>query len=323
MTHSIPVPLLPNSSFSQALPGLQIAWDSTSLGELKTCPRKYYYSIVLGYQSREENVHLRFGILYHGALERYDRLMFEGTPRDTAIREVVRWLLNATWDKKLRRPWASMDPNKNRVTLVRTVVWYLEQFADDNLETVRLANGKPAVELSFSFQSGFKSPVTGEEFVICGHLDRLARLRLDGKTYIVDRKSTKHTLDGKFFAQFSPHNQFSTYQAGAKVYWQEPIAGLIVDGAQIAVTVSRFLRAPIPKTEDQLHEWYHDAGLWLAQAQIFARISYWPMNDKSCDMWGGCQYRGICAKTPSERQQWLDSTFVRRVWDPLMVRGDV
>ena len=31
-----------NSSFSTEIPNLQLAWDSTSLGLLKECPRKYY-----------------------------------------------------------------------------------------------------------------------------------------------------------------------------------------------------------------------------------------------------------------------------------------
>ena len=62
-------PSTENSAFSKSLPGLQIAWDSTSLGTLKECPRKYQYSIMLGKQPREISVHLTFGLYYHAALE--------------------------------------------------------------------------------------------------------------------------------------------------------------------------------------------------------------------------------------------------------------
>lgn len=57
---------------SPAPANFQIAWDSTSLGLLKECPRKYYYTIILGYKPKRESVHLKFGLLYHGALEAYD-----------------------------------------------------------------------------------------------------------------------------------------------------------------------------------------------------------------------------------------------------------
>ena len=46
---------------SPYLPGtnIQFAWDSTSLGLLKTCPRLYYYTIIEGYAPRGESIHPR------------------------------------------------------------------------------------------------------------------------------------------------------------------------------------------------------------------------------------------------------------------------
>src|SRR5271167_1415999 len=87
-----------NSSFSRRLPGLQIAVDSTSLGVFKTCPRKYQYSIIFGWRSREESPHLTFGILLHKAREQYDHLRSQSTPHEEALAAVVRWTLNETWD---------------------------------------------------------------------------------------------------------------------------------------------------------------------------------------------------------------------------------
>jgi hypothetical protein len=57
---------------------LQWAWDSTSLALLKECPRKYHYVMVEGWRAKGESVHLRFGGLYHSALEQYDKLRAEG-----------------------------------------------------------------------------------------------------------------------------------------------------------------------------------------------------------------------------------------------------
>ena len=49
--------------------GLQWAWDSTSLSNFVTCPRKYFYENLQGWQSEERSVHLIFGGHYASALE--------------------------------------------------------------------------------------------------------------------------------------------------------------------------------------------------------------------------------------------------------------
>lgn len=310
-----------NSSFSKVTPGLQLAVDSTSLGAFKECGRKYYYSIIQGYVPRAESVHLIFGLLYHAALERYDHARSAGQGHEEALDTCLDWTLRATWNKELQRPWLSDDANKNRMTLVRTVVWYLDQYgADDPLKTVQLANGKPAVELSFSFRLG-QFTEQGEEYQLSGHMDRVVELA--GNEYVLDRKTTKQTISPRFFQEFSPHNQFSLYTVAGKVAFHKPIKGLIVDAAQVAVTFSRFERQLVQRDDAQNAEWLVDLGYWLRQMEEYAKREYWPMNDKSCSMYGGCPYRGICAKSPDSRQQWLDSDFQRRIWNPLEKRGDI
>jgi hypothetical protein len=93
---------------------------------------------------------------------------------------------------------------KTRETLVRSVIWYLEQFADDTCETVQLANGKPAVELSFRMEMDW-GPESGEgqkealnrygrpltlaqPYVLSGHLDRVVKFQ--ESFYVMDRKTS-------------------------------------------------------------------------------------------------------------------------------------
>jgi hypothetical protein len=66
---------LQTKAISPFLPGtkVQFAWDSTSLGWLKTCPRLYQYSMIEGWRSSAKSVHLEFGGLYHSGLEMYDK----------------------------------------------------------------------------------------------------------------------------------------------------------------------------------------------------------------------------------------------------------
>lgn len=310
-----------NSSFSKVVPNLQLAWDSTSLEAAQRCPRYYQLSIVEGYEPRLRSVHLDFGIWMHEAKEHYDRARARGEDHEDAVRGAVCHVMLATWNKELGRPWTSDDPNKTRFSLVRSVVWYFEEYKEDPIQTVVFANGTPAVELSFSFQTNWCSQATGEPFLLCGHMDRIGKL--GDHTYVCDVKTSKHLCDERWLAGFSPGMQFSMYTFASKIIYNLPTHGLIVDGIQVAVTFSRPTRGLVQRTETQLAEWYKDVEIIIREAESYARESYWPMRTSSCGNYGGCQFRRICSRPPAAREQWLRSDFLRRTWDPLQVRGDI
>lgn len=318
-----------NSSFSQILPALQLAIDSTSLGEFKLCPRRYYYSIVLGYAPQAESIHLAFGLAIHGAVERFHHARAAGADHDDAIEAALDYALKVSWDPELQRPRAlfTEDPVKNRFTLVRSLVWYFDLYRDDPLRTALRANGKPAVELSFSFDSGLRSRLTGEAFLFCGHLDRLADF--NDAPVIPDIKTTKHQLNPHYWSQFAPNNQFGFYDLAGALGLGRPSRGIMVDGMQILAGSTRFGRFLVPRDEALRAEWLEGASWWVARledcaegAERLAEQAY-PMNDKSCDAFGGCPFREVCARAPSTRQRWLESAYKKRVWDPLQRRGDI
>ncbi len=300
----------------------QWAWDSTSLGWLKECPRKYQYHMVEGRRSRGEAIHLEYGILYHGALEQYDRLKAIGMDHEEALRAVVRDVLSLTW--RDGKPWrGAIDlPSedkaslKNRENLIRTIVWYLDKFKDDPAKTV-LRDGKPLVELHFQFEIddgiAFNIP-----YSLCGYLDRIVEFQ--GQQFVMDRKTTTQTLGSYYFDQFDPDNQMSLYTVASQVAFHTPVKGVIVDAAQIAVGFSRFVRSFVFKTSDQIEEWLKDLKFWLRQAKRYAEANYWPQNDKSCHKYGGCPFREICSKSPSVRDKFLESAFERHPWNPLIPR---
>jgi hypothetical protein len=331
-------PLRINHSFSMQLPQLQTIIDQTSLGEFKLCPRRYYYRIVEGWVPRQPSVHLQFGLLLHQGRETYERVRSQGADHQTALRETVRDILSCTWDKRTGKAWHSGHSEKNRFTLIQTLVWYLDAYgANDPAKTVMLRNGKPAIELTFKFvprdfYTGDEFiAITGEPIYFAGHLDRLAILQ--GSTFICDLKTTGSSyLGDKFFSQFNPDNQVSFYTYAGKWSLTEPealdetsntpeIAGLIIDAAQIRVNFTRFERQIIPRTTPQIVEWLTDTKHWLQLMGIYAERNYWPMNDKSCSMYGGCPYRPVCSRTPGARQNWLEADYVRSTWDPSQARS--
>jgi PD-(D/E)XK nuclease superfamily len=318
MEHATESPFVPGTRY-------QWAWDSTSLGWLKECPRKYQYHMIEGYVSRGEQVHLEYGILYHEALEDYEYLKYMELTHDEAVRRVVRDILSRTW--RDGRPWrASVDLSpdekaslKNRENLVRTVVWYLDKFKDDPAKIkMHSVTGRPMTELHFTFEIG--GDIKNYPYTLCGHLDRVVEFQ--DEAFAMDHKTTTTTLGSYYFEQYDPDNQMSLYTVACQIAFKTPVRGVIVDAAQIAVGFSRFVRSFIFKTPDQNDEWMRDLGHWLRQAEHYAEANYWPMNDKSCHKFGGCTFRDICSKSPSVRDKFLETAFERRPWNPLIPRGE-
>lgn len=309
-----------NSSFSNIQPAMQTAVDSTSIGEFKLCERKYYYSVLWGYQPRLTNVHLTFGLLLHAASATYHHAKAAGQGHDQALQTTIHWALRATWNSDLQRPWISNDPSKNRLSLLRAIVWYFDQFEEDPLETIVLASGKPAVELDFQADSELRT-TRGEAIVICGRFDRI--VRFNDRPHGLDAKTTGYQLDANFFAQFSPDNQISLYNTAGKIVFGEPIQGFIIDGIQVGANFVRVHRGLVPRPLGTLEEWWNEFGLWVQQMEAAAEARYWKMNDKACTMYGGCKFRPVCSRSPQAREQWLKADYVRRVWDPINRREDV
>jgi len=341
MSEEAPSPFLEGTN-------IQYAWDSTSLGYLKQCPRKYYYTMIEGWRGKGEAVTLKWGQEYHHSLEYYYKLMAMREPHtpfthDEALRIVVMDALLRTY------PWPFEDRNWSRENLIRSIVWYLDEHEHDACKTVMLANGKPAVELSFQMQLDFgpswrprpnvaeleamlnseedvaitvnpdgsisAEGVTGQPYILCGHLDRV--VDFGGHPFVMDHKSTKSTVSADFFARFDPDNQMSLYTIGGQVIFDTPIRGVIIDAAQIAVGFTRFTRGFVYRTHGQLEEWLGDLRFWLAQAENMAMANYWPMNDKACFL---CNFKSVCSKDPSVRQRFLEADFRREQWNPLKVR---
>lgn len=309
--------------FCESLGQLPRAWDSVMIGLAKTCWRKFYYIIVQGYQPQGFAAHLAFGIAYHKALENYDKDRAKGLDHDQAVNNAIRFCLSYGWRDSagVFHPYDAAftaEPTKTRDTLVRAVVWYLDQFKDDSLKTVILEGGKPAVELSFKISLAMDTP-DGTPFALCGHLDRL--VEYEDHLYFTDRKTTKSALSTYYWASFTPNNQMSLYYAASQIILREPARGGIIDAAQLGVGFARFARHIIHRTPGQQAEWLRDTYNTLDLATRFAAEEYWPMNDTSCSDFGGCPFRSICAKDPKVRTAFLEHEgFHKQQWNPLESR---
>jgi len=319
------------------LPGtnIQFAWDSTSLGMIKTCPRLYQLTMIEGWVPKDESVHLRFGIEYHTALQDFDTFTRGGMDRDSAIIEVVRGLIERTKDWTVDRD-TKAGKYKNHDTLISVVIDYLDHYVDDPAKTYIKSDGQPAVELSFRFELSFgptfkmiheelgeiDSP-EGQPYILCGHLDRV--VEFNDQLLVMDHKTTTTTPGAYYFAQYEPNNQMSLYTLAGQIILGTPIKGVCISAAQILLEKPHnFIRGFTFRTSNQTQEWIDDTGLHLLNAENYAKLDYWPMNDTACDKFGGCKFRGICSKDPEVREVFLRSDFHKQApedrWNPLRSR---
>lgn len=287
--------------------GHQWAWNSTALGDAKTCKRYYYYRQIMGYSDTKLNPNIIFGSHYAKACERYHRYISEGMTHTEALHTtVVKLLFDAEgWEPDVDSKWAN---TKNRDTLLRSVIWYLEEFgADDNCKTVILASGEPAVELTFQFK-------VRDDITLCGHLDRL--VDYSGDYYVQDQKTTGSQLGAYYFNRFNPDNQMSLYTYASQVIWKVPVKGVMIDAAQIAVGFTRFSRFVTHRTNEQLTEWLKTAIYHIEETWRCHDINFWPMNDKACQLYGSCPFLEVCSKDPRMEDAYL-AGFERHHNNPL------
>ena len=320
-----PSPFLPGTN-------IQFAWDSTSLGYFKTCPKLYWYTMIMGYRPKDESVHLRFGIEYHRALQDYDECRAQERSTEDSLRDTIRALLARTVD------WNPDHSYKNRDNLIRTVIWYLEKFRDDPAETVRLSDGRPATEVSFRFELDWGPDMStqnkgfgpqGQPYLLCGHLDRIVNFQ--DAIFVMDRKTTKSEPSSWYFTQYEPDNQMTLYTLAGQIVLNSPVKGVIIDAAQVQVEASKFGRGLTYRTPEQIEEWLTDLRYYFAQQEACAVADHWPMNDKACNSYRsaesesiGCPFRLACSKQESVREAFLDSNYLKleehAKWNPLQPR---
>jgi hypothetical protein len=318
---------------------IRVAWDSTTLSALKKCPRYYHLRYVEGW-TNESGIHLFWGNEFHKALEEFDIALATGVSYNDVCANVLASLLARihSWNPN---PRTKSEELKSKEFLVRSVIWYFDHYRDDPAKTLILADGKPAVELNFNFELDFgpystrKYPITQEEldrvggdanrplqtqpYSLCGYLDRV--VEFSGDLFVMDHKTTTTTPGSYYFDRYDLDTQMSLYTLASRVLLQSPIRGVIVDVAQIAVGFTRFVRGWTYRTDEQLTEWLEHSKVWMDQAESYAISDFWPMNESSCDKYGGCEFRGICSRSPGVRQRFLEAEFKKdKLWDPTKPR---
>lgn len=212
--------------------------------------------------------------------------------------------------------WVPNHKYKHRYNLLRLVAWYCEEHHDTEWRTLKLDDGRAAVEMSFRMKLPIETR-DGESFHAVGYLDRVETFG-GLENFITDLKTTTKSLNQQFFSTYAPNIQVDMYDLiGWFMFPKWDIQGVKIEAASLTVDGVRFAPHIERRNEENRHEFLHDLHYWLGEMEKAARIGHWPMNRRNC--WS-CGFREVCALAPSRRQDVLEQNFERNRWDPTKER---
>lgn len=329
---------------SPFIPGtqLQYAWDSTSLSAFDTCPRYYAMKHIDGWTPRTGTtpVALTFGILFHKGIENWHKLRAGGMPVVEAADKIVSDIMDApefsalpTGDEDVFQmteaeaeaqgltSYLKIAKFRTKYHLARALVWYMEEYADDSVETYIKADGEAAVELSFRIPMDHIEIAPGQPMILSGHLDRVGVMA--GSYYASDLKTTS-SLSRSWFAGYDTDLQMTNYTLAGKMILDKPVLGCLIDGIGLQQGAVQFKRAVTLRSDGALNAHLR----WLAwKMEELKRVVdtfagtptwEWPARPSACKM---CDLKDVCRKPPEFRGSYLKTNYVQRPpWNPLEVR---
>ncbi len=287
------------------------AIDSTMVAAFRSCPAKFHREYILNYKAATPSVHLHAGAAFARGLEVTRKAFFESShAAEDSIAYGMQALLEAYGDFE-----CPIDSAKSLNRMAGAFEFYFSQYPleSDPATPIKLPNGTRAIEFSFAEPLPLSHPDTGDPLIYCGRSDMVADFA--GGRYIFDDK-TATQLGASWARQWEMRSQFSGYCWAAKQAGI-PVNGVLVRGVSILKTKYDTLQAITSRAEWELDRWYEQTCRDI-QRMIDSYLSgEWDFNlDHSCAEYSGCPFLQAC-KSP-DPQPWLDTYFVKRIWDPLL-----
>lgn len=296
------------------------AIDNTMRSAFVACPQKFYQAHILNLGSKLPSVHIIAGGAYAQGLERYRKDFYgKGLPPDECLRNGVVDLIKQWGDY----PTEEMDDCKTLENMCLALEEHFRHWpaATDYVQPYIKSDGEPAIEFNFAIPiPGTKHPDTGDPIIYCGRLDMLGVY--NGVLFVEDDKTTKR-MGPQWVNQWSLNSQLTGYCWAAKSHGY-PVAGAFIRGICIHKYDFDF-KVVVEYREDwEIERWYEQLKKDIARMVYCYEHDDWGYDlSDACNMYGGCGLKKLCAANPQNRQQWIDSDYTVRVWNPLEVIKEI
>jgi hypothetical protein len=211
--------------------------------------------------------------------------------------------------------WVPDNKHKNRETLLRTVLEYMDsQPQDGSLRPYRFPNGQDGLELQFAVPLPLTSP-DGDPYILRGYFDSF--FQFGNEVAPRERKTTKAGLGKFYWDRYEPDVQVDTYDLVVHALFPEMHSpGVLMEAAQTGVNFSKVERRFVTVPAGRREEWFNDLQYWISRAEADARANYFPKNTASCQTGGGCPFRDVCRRSPDNRGLVLERAFQTKAARP-------
>lgn len=289
--------------------------DHTARKQWKTCPRLYFFNIVLGFNPKGDNIVLTWGSAYHKFRERLEILYGVGHERPPRFDEEKAQAAFAqaameatTWFKK----HAEAQPPGGKwdfMTEGRLVKSFITAFKHWKREKLQGAIEVIAVEQPFNVQ------VT-DGLSISGRADQI--IRWLGKIWGRDFKTT--SKDTEFVKRnLEPSDQFTGYTLGEALLSGESVQGQFVEYLYNAKPTKKDEKGPeitetqTSRTKWQLEEFAADLIQISKHMAISREEDRYPMHEIACPF---CPFHSVCRQpTEGAMMAQLEAHYTVRPWD--------
>jgi hypothetical protein len=201
--------------------------------------------------------------------------------------------------------------------LIQAFKYYCEAFPldTDPVQPYRRKDSSPMVEFSFALpldEQVLRHPETDEPLIYTGRADMVATYA--GALSIYDDKTTSQ-LGPKWGNQWNRRAQFTGYTWAARAY-NIPVTQVVIRGIAILKTEINHAQAITSRSEHHVNEWHIQIIRDLLRAIQCWKDGYYDLNlSDGCGAYGGCMFQQPCMSPNPD--PWLESNFIRKVWDPL------
>lgn len=291
--------------------------DNTAMSAYMTCPREYYFSMVLHRRHKGKAPPLVFGSAWHKAME----VRYKGGDIN-----LVRYAVTQAWE--------GHDQPDDYRTLNRVILdydRYCRQYGEDPSQEdgkTLGSQGEMMVELSTNAQ---------DELLIhpwAGKLDRI--IELTGLVYPEDHKTTSR-MDKHFFRQFELSNQMMGYtRLGKFLLPSKPVVGVRINVSHVLTADTKFYRQLVTFGPQQLERWANVMNHWMSRiAEDYTKLDgerplippddvfVQHFGDNACSRkFGMCAYHQVCSSSPKTQAGVLEREYEINPWNPLEEADD-
>ena len=302
--------------------------DATKVNTFLECPRKYFYSYVLGWRPSTPSNHLVFGTSWHIAMEYL-------LTHDYSVQSVM-----AAYDEFLKDYRKTFGPETDEMFHPKTpdnalfvLNAYAKKFQADLVDWEPLYT-EIAGKISLN-----------DDQVLHFRMDSILKHRYKEKVMSLEHKTGSSTYNWELQWPLSMQN--GTYSHVLYCLFPvETVSGVTFRGSifrkvkkgweQLAqkanLTVQppyEFIEFPARKSIDQMNTWLWHAQLYLDQIsfcfEMLAEakeedevLETFPMNPTNCTKWFGCEFMDFCQawQNPLQRCYEPPLGYIEEHWDP-------